>query len=220
MMHTLATIASLLLIVVVLWDTVETIVLPQRVSDRFRPARMFYRVTWIPWVAIGRRVQNESRRQMHLSYYGPLSLLLLLLVWALTLIFGFGVLQWSLGSVLVVEGGDRSFITDLYLSGTTFATRGLGDVIPLTRATRVAAVAEGGIGFGFLALVIGYLPVIYQAFSRREASISLLGARAGSPPSAGELLKRQGQPEHIDAQRQFLRDWEHWSADSLERHLS
>ena len=44
--------------------------------------------------------------------------------------------------------------------------------------------AEAGIGLGLLAIVIGYLPIIYQAFSRRETSIVLLDARAGSPPTA------------------------------------
>lgn len=73
-------------------------------------------------------------------------------------------------------------------------------------------------GFAFLALVIGYLPVIYQAFSRREASTSLLDARAGSPPSAGELLRRHGQNIH-DLDRLLL-EWERWSAEILESHLS
>jgi len=80
------------------------------------------------------------------------------------------------------------------------------------------AIIEAGLGFAFLALIIGYLPVIYQAFSRREASISLLDARAGSPPSAGELLRRHG-PEHTRT-GSTSRDWERWAADLLESHLS
>ena len=79
-------------------------------------------------------------------------------------------------------------------------------------------VVEAGIGFGFLAIVIAYLPVLYQAFSRREVSISLLDARAGSPPSAGELLRRHGQD--MKELSQLLYDWERWSAELLESHLS
>lgn len=75
-------------------------------------------------------------------------------------------------------------------------------------------------GFGFLALVIGYLPMLYQAFSRREVNISLLDARAGSPSTAVELLRRHSAGLNMDELCQFLRDWELWSAELLESHLS
>jgi hypothetical protein len=104
------------------------------------------------------------------------------------------------------------------MSGTTFFTLGLGDVTPLAPPGRALVVVEAGVGFGFLAIVIAYLPVLYQAFSRREVSISLLDARAGSPPTAGELLRRHGQD--MTALDQLLYDWERWSAELLESHLS
>src|SRR2546430_13391813 len=81
------------------------------------------------------------------------------------------------------------FTTDLYLSGTTFFTLGLGDVAPQGSFARLLTVIESGLGFGFLAIVIGYFPVIYQAFSRREGTISLLAPRAGSPPHAPQPLR-------------------------------
>jgi hypothetical protein len=77
--------------------------------------------------------------------------------------------------------------TYLYLSSETFFTLGLGDVAQASRLGRGLVVIEAGVGFAFLALVIGYLPVLYQSFSRRRVSIPLLDARAGSPPSAEEL---------------------------------
>jgi hypothetical protein len=147
-----------------------------------------------------------------------MSLLMLLSVWALGLIIGFGTLQWALDSPLSVSGGRVGFGTYLYLSGTTFFTLGLGDVTPLAPSGRALAIVESGLGFGFLALIIGYLPVIYQGFSRRELNISMLDARAGSPPSAAELLRRHGQDiEELD---RLLQDWERWSADLMESHLS
>ena len=82
------------------------------------------------------------------------------------------------------------------------------------------AVVEAGIGFGFMAIVIGYLPVLYQAFSRRERSIALLDARAGSPPTAGELLRRSGNPAQCAEIERFLAEWEVWAAELLESHLS
>ena len=75
-------------------------------------------------------------------------------------------------------------------------------------------------GFGILAIVIGYLPVLYQAFSRREVNISLLDARAGSPPCAVELLRRYGQHQSAESLGQFLYEWERWAAELLESHLS
>jgi hypothetical protein len=75
-------------------------------------------------------------------------------------------------------------------------------------------------GFGFLAMVIGYVPVLYQAFSRREVNISLLDARAGSPPTAVELLRRHSSNSNMTELSQFLHDWELWSAELLESHLS
>jgi hypothetical protein len=74
-------------------------------------------------------------------------------------------------------------------------------------------VIEAGIGFAFPALVIGYLPVLYQSFSRREVSITLLDARAGSPPSAEELLRGSwSDPEELIV---LLREWERWSSAAL-----
>src|SRR5260370_30074136 len=75
------------------------------------------------------------------------------------------------------------------MSGTTFFTLGLGDVVPRSDLARFLTVIEAGIGFAFLAGGIGYLPILYQAFSRREVEGSLLDARAGSPSSAGEVLR-------------------------------
>ena len=79
---------------------------------------------------------------------------------------------------------------------------------------------ESATGFGFLALVIGYLPTLLQAFSRRDANVTLLDARAGSPPTAVELLRRHASAHGREALHELLRDWERWSAELLESHLS
>ena len=218
-MPVLVAVVSCALLAVVLWDAFEAIVLPRRVTRRLRLTRLFYRYTWLAWSAVGRRMRPGKQREKYLSYYGPLSLLLLLSVWALSLIVGFAMLQWALGSAMSAPEGTATFGTDLYMSGTTFFTLGLGDVIPRTRLARALTVVEAGTGFGFLALVIGYLPVLYQAFSQREVIISLLDARAGSPPRAAELLRRHGQG-YMEELGQLLRDWERWSAELLESHLS
>jgi hypothetical protein len=141
-------------------------------------------------------------------------------VWATGLVLGFGLMQYGAGSAVNITGGQLGFATDIYLSGTTFFTLGLGDVVPRTGLARVLVVTEAGFGFGFLAAVIGYLPFIYGSFSKREVNISLLDARAGTPPTAGELLRRHAYPGGSDALRLLFKDWEFWAAELMESHLS
>jgi len=211
---------SLALILLILVDGFQAMVLPRRVSWAWRPTRLFYRGTWALWRGIAQRFAPGRRRQTFLSVYGPLSLLALFATWVSGLIVGFGLLHWSLGTPLAASDGRVDLPAYLYLSGTTFFTLGYGDVTPLEPTGRVLAVAQSGIGFGFLALIIGYLPVLYQAFSRREVMISLLDARAGSPPSAGQLLLRLGQAKSVASVDALLAEWERWAAELLESHLS
>jgi hypothetical protein len=219
-MRWLAALASAGVLAVVLWDAFETVVVPRRVSRRVRLTRLFYRATWQPFAAGARRIRSVKRRETVLSVYGPLSLLLLLAVWAVGLIVGFGLLHYALGSPVALSGTPPGLALDLYFSGTTFFTLGLGDATPVGWRARLVTIVEGGMGFGFLALVIGYFPVIYQAFSRRESDIALLDARAGSPPSAAELLRRHQGDDGAAALETLLHEWEHWAAELLETHLS
>ncbi len=215
-----AALGSLALIFFVLLDGFEVMVLPRRVTRPYRWTRLFYRVTWTAWRAAGLRFPPGRRRETFLSVYGPLSLLVLFASWFCGLIVGLGLLHWSLGTALQNTNGPADLLTYLYLSGTTFFTLGYGDVTPAGTGGRVLAVVEAGLGFGFLAVVIGYLPALYQAFSRRESTISLLDARAGSPPSAGQFLLRLGTSGNLAAAGAILAEWERWAAELLESHLS
>ena len=217
-MRYIIAILGFVLVIIMLWDAFEVIILPRRVTHRFRFARFFYRFTWRWRSAVAGRIPDDKRRETYLSTFGPLSLLLLLGVWATGIVAGFAMLQCGLQDRLNVGQSVASFLTYLYMSGATFFTLGLGDVIPLGRVGRTLVVVEAGLGFAFLGGVISYLPMIYQTFSRREVSISLLDARAGSPPTAGELLRRNGGD--MSELRRLLVDWERWSAEVLESHLS
>jgi hypothetical protein len=218
--HLLIGLGALALVVVVLVETFESTVLPHRVSRQLRLSRIYYRLIWRLWTAAGRRVHAYQLRENILSVFGPLSLLLLLGMWAVLLIVAFAGLLWALGSPLAAQGGSPSFGTNLYYSSTTFLTLGLGDATPVSPLARLLTVLEAGTGLGLIVLVIGYLPVIYQAFSRREASIALLDAHAGSPPAAGELLRRHPPGTRQQGLLRVLQEWEHWAAELLESHLS
>ncbi len=216
---------AVFLIAVVLVDAFEAMIFPRRVNHAFRPARLFYQVTWRLWRWCACLLRSPRRQQTFLSVFGPLSLLALFVVWAVGLIFGFALLHWSLGTPLhdqnqVPGETQANFETFLYFSGTTFFTLGYGEITPTSGFARALSVSEAGLGFGFLAIMISYLPVLYQAFSRREITISLLDARAGSPPTATELLTRLGRARSTAALGPMLAEWERWSAELLESQLS
>jgi hypothetical protein len=216
-----AAVLGIALILLILWDAFESVVLPRRVTRKFRFTRFFYRSTWLLWSWVFRSASKGKRRENYLSYFGPLSLLLLLAIWALGLVAGFALFSWGAGIPIRTPEGVVTFRTYLYLSGTTFFTLGLGDVTPLTPLARTMTAVEAGVGFGFLALIIGYLPGLNQSFSRRETNISLLDARAGSPPTAAQMLLRNCRDtNNLDTLLQHLGDWERWSAELLESHLS
>jgi len=211
-------VVAVVLIVVVLLDAFEVILLPRRVRHGYRLARFFYRSAWIAWRKAALMLPAGRWRNGLLGAFGPLSLLTLLVVWALGLIVGFALLHWSLDTP--VSGTDGSFATWMYFSGTTFFTLGYGDLVPKNSPGRALSVVEAGLGFAFLAVTISYLPVLYQTFSRREITISLLDARAGSPPSAGELLRRLTAGRGAAGIGPLLAEWERWAAELLESHLS
>jgi hypothetical protein len=213
----LPAIIGFLIVATVLWEAFETIVLPRRVARRWRVTVLFYRVTWFPWRSLAHGIKRVRLRETFLSIFGPASLLFLFVFWAAALILAFGLLYRS---AAIANAIPQSFSACAYLSGTTFFTLGLGDVVPQTGVERFLAVTESGLGFGFLALVLSYLPVIYQAFSRREVNIVLLDARAGSPPTACELLRRHTGPGGSAALEQVLHAWERSAADILESHVS
>ncbi|MGH9394609.1 MAG: potassium channel family protein [Terriglobales bacterium] len=206
------------LIAFMLRDAFETMILPRRLNGRFRFTRSYFRAFWPLWARFADRGLRGRRRESALSLFGPLSMLLLFVLWAAGLILGFALIYQGLGSPLQTSEMLSGFNMDCYLSGVMFLTLGLGGIVPHSGLARLLAVLEGGLGFGFVAVIISYLPVLYAGFSNREASISMLDARAGSPPSASELLRRHAcSLPQLEA---YLGEWERWSAQLLESHIS
>src|SRR5258708_21091553 len=123
-------ILGFLIATMMLWDAFEVIISRRRVTRRLRFARFFYRFIWRLRSSVAHWIRDHKRRETYLSTFGPLALLLLLSVWATGLVAGFAMLQWGLQDRLYVAQKAVSFATYLYLSGTTFFTLGLGDVIP------------------------------------------------------------------------------------------
>jgi len=213
-MRAVVAVVSFAAVLLVLIDVFNTIVLARRTRNSFRITRAVYRISWKPYSFVARRIRSSKRREAFLGAYGPLSLLTIFALWAIALIVAFGGLQWAAGlhpSTIPGTLGD-----DFFLSASAFLTLDAGS--PRNTLSRVITAAEAGIGLSLLGLVVGYLPVFYEAFAQRELQISLLDARAGSPPSALELLKvRISSESRVE---RYLEAWEKWAAEILEGQLS
>ncbi len=217
-MPVIATLVGTLLLFVVLQDAFEVMLLPRRVQRRLRFVRLYFRQTWTMFSAFAGRLPQGARRERMLSVYGPLSMVILFGIWAVGLIIGCGLIEWAF-HVGVAEK-PLTLMDAIYLSGVTFFTLGYGDFVPQTVGARAFAVFEAGMGLGFIAVVISYLPVLYQLFARREAHVILLDGRAGSPPTAGGLILRHARGGDIAQLDAVLREWETWGAELLESQLS
>jgi hypothetical protein len=216
-MNIIALIGGVILILIMLGDAFETIVLPRRVTRRVRFARLFFRFTWESWLTIARMIKTNKLKDTFLGFFGPLSIIVLIILWATGLIIGFALVHWSFGTILKAPNGIGSYI---YMSGTTFYTLGLGDVVPGTAIGMGLVAFEAGLGFGFLALVISYLPLLNQSFARREIAVALLDSHAGSPPTAAEMLLRHIHQSNLTELNRHFQEWERWSAELLESLLS
>jgi hypothetical protein len=217
MLRIVVMISSVTFLLVVLRDAFEVMLLPRRVKSSLRIVRLFFRFSWLVWSATARRIASADKRHHVLSLYGPLSMVFLLVIWAGGLIASFGTLYWSLNDGRTTPS---DWPSQLYFSGVTFFTLGYEDLMPHTAWAKFLVVIEAGIGLGFLATVIGYLPVLYQLFARREARVIMLDAAAGSPPTGLTLLTRYADGQSLNELEGLLQDWQQWSAELLESQLS
>ncbi len=209
-------ILGVILVFLVLWDTFETIVIPKLVERRFRLSTLYYRSVWRAWHFLIDRLPDGGAKSAALMSFGAFSIIFLFIVWATALVFGYSLVHMGLGDL----GTGVTFARYIYFSGETFFTLGYGDMVAVSDIGRFVCIAEVGTGFGFLALVISYVPILYQAFSKREHFIMKMDSRFGSVPAAGEALRRFGGEGAMRSMSAFLKDAEHWSAEQLEGYLS
>jgi hypothetical protein len=216
-MNVILFISGAILILIILGDAFETIVLPRRVTRRVRLSRLFFRSMWRIWLAVAGLMRRNNLRDTFLGFFGPLAVIFLIILWATGLIIGFALLHLALETIVKTQEG---FGTYVYLSGTTFFTLGLGDIVPNTSLGRGLVAFESGLGLGFLALVISYLPLLNQSFARREIAVALLDSHAGSPPTASEMLLRHIHNNDMGELNRHFEEWEKWSSELLESLLS
>jgi ion channel len=219
-MRWLALPAGILLLAFTLVDVIRTLVIPRAARGRFRLARGLFRPMWVPWRWVGVRRETREGRERVLSGAAPFFFFVLLAAWAGLAVLGYSLILWSPAFVHGMHGpASDSFGSALYATGDSLFTLGFGNFVA-TGWTRGLVVLMAATGLGLVAVVIAYLPVLYQAFNRREVGVLLLDARAGSPPSGPELLYRMGGAGAKSALSELFAEWERWASDVLETHLS
>ena len=195
-------------IVVVLDAAIRTFVLPRAAAVRF--TRLISLASRAVFDLIARPARTYEQRDRVMALYAPITMLLFPTVW-LTCIFGaFAAIFQSVESVGWVEA--------FRLSGSALFT--LGFDTPRHLGPDFLTFLEAALGLGLLAMLISYLPTIYGSFSRREVAVTQLAVRAGSPPSAADMIiraHRTGFAERLDPQ---WRLWELWFVEIEETHTS
>jgi hypothetical protein len=143
-------------------------------------------------------------------------MLCLLALWAGGLLLAFSLLQFG-----VTKGsGTAGFLDYIYVSGVRIFTLGAEEAENSTRLSKALVIIEAGTGLGFITMVITYLPVLYQLFSRRETHVILLDERIGAPVSTLSLICNHARRNAMDKLDVLLAAWEQWSAELLESHVS
>ena len=210
------------LVVLMLVEIFVAFLLPRRVKRDPKIVRSVFAYAWRPWRRLARALPAQTADTM-LGIYGPVGILLNLFLWVLAMMLGYACLQWAGGSHLAGTGPGThavGFGNDLFFSAATMASSGTSGLGAHSTFARTVQVIDAASGLAVIAIVIGYLPSLYQAFSRREATVSQLDARAGSPPSAGRLVIRSAQHGGWPALSGYLGGWETWVAELMETHLA
>jgi hypothetical protein len=203
----LAVLGGVLVTLWVLWSAIRTVVVPR--GEAVRLSRLLFlawREVFELWA--GHTDDFESYDRI-MARYGPVALLSLPVAWAIIVFAAFIPIYWGLG---------LSWHEAVVTSGSSFTT--LGFDRPNMLSAELVCFIEAITGLGLIALLISYLPAIYNAFSRREAEVIKLEVRAGSPPSASEFLIRIYRIRGLEYFATQWDSWEQWFSELEESHTS
>ncbi len=206
-----------LTVVVALLDAVGTLVTTRSRKGKWWPTNWFYRVSWKLWRRIGLRMRDEDRREQAFTAYGPLSLLFLLVIWVGLEIIGWGLVWFGMREQF---NGIGSLADGWYFAGVNFFTVGFGDIVPVETPARMLVIVAAFTGITTSALVIGFLPTLYGAYSRREQQLLLLDDLSGRYVTPIGLIDAYASPGDLSELYRLLQDWERWVADVMESHTA
>ncbi len=201
------------LIALTLWNVLDTVT-PLPVTERFRLTKRFYHLTWRVWSTVARRIRLGKWRDAYLSVYPPLSILLLVTLWAGSLTLGFANLHWSFGSQMYGAERPANLLSYVRMSTSTLFPFVTSSMKPDTSLVRGLIVVQSATGFIFFAVAVAYLLTLYRECRRRATIVSLIEARVGAPPNVVTLLGRRDD-EPLEQLVEILREWEKASAELM-----
>jgi hypothetical protein len=199
---------GLLVVILTLFSALSTFVLPRAARSQLN--RVVFGLLRRVFEFILHFTKTYEQRDAIMAYYAPLSTMLLVPTWYILISLGFTAMYWSLGA------GD--WLTSFRLSGSSLFTLGFANAEGLALA--ICEFIEAMLGLILVGLLISYLPAMYAAFSRREQAVNMLEVRAGSPPSAAEMLLRFHRNHGLEKLSDYWKVWEAWFADIEESHTT
>ena len=207
-MRPLLGVIGVLIVLGVFSSVVRTLVMPRPSSSGF--TRLVLAALFVPFQLVADRCSSVERKDKVLAPVAPLSLLVTLVLWLFSFLIGYALLEAAvsdLGAKAAIDEAGSSLFTLGFASSHRSA---------LT-AVDFCAAATGPI---VIALQIGYLPALYSAYAAREAEVTLLQSRSGSPPWGPEILARYAQAELLDSLDELFSNWERWAAQVNESHTT
>lgn len=206
--HILAFLCGFLIVILTLFSALSTFVLPRAARSQLN--RIVFGILRRMINFILRFAKTYQRRDAIMAYYAPIGLMLLVPTWYALILLGYAAMYWALGA------GD--WFTVFHLSGSSLFTLGLDTYWTFWVAALIFS--EAMLGLMLVALLIAYLPTMYSAFSRREQAVNMLAVRAGTPPSALEMLQRFNRIHGLEKLADYWKNWEAWFADIEESHTT
>ncbi len=210
--------AGVVIVAAVFYDLFQSVALPRPAIGKLYLAQALIIRVWRAWRWLMTRGSRIDKRENRLAIFGPLSLLLLLAIWAVTLMLGYG---------LIIDGlreqfrpAPTNFPTSLWVSGSTLLPLAYGDIVPVGVWARLFILAETATGVGLIALVISLLFALYASFQQREELVVTLDALAGAPPSGLYILETVAEHRMPAELQETFDDWRRWAAAVLESHLA
>jgi hypothetical protein len=212
-MTAVALVLGILIVVSVLADMVNTLVTTSTGSSRYWLTARLYEISWRFMRALGRRL-SDSRREHLFATFAPVSILLLLAVWVAQQIVGFGLIWWAVGGI----DGATSAFDSIYFSGVVYFTLGFGELVPVDAVPRLGVLIEALSGVLPTALVIGYLPALYSAYSERERKLLMLDDGNEDRITPQSLILARTRRGDVSQMFTFFAGWEEWIVGVIETH--
>ncbi|HME82849.1 MAG TPA: potassium channel family protein [Candidatus Eremiobacteraceae bacterium] len=210
--------AGIFVVGLMLYDVFASVVVPRMVSPTLRLSVGMVRLTWRLWKWYALGIKDPDKREDSLGRYAPAVLVLLLIVWLIGLLLGYGLVFYALRAH--TQPPIHSYFDAVYFAGASMLTIGYGDIVATGDMTRLFSLAAGATGLALFALIISFIFSIFGAFQRRELFIVMMGSRAGAPASGVTFLESAGKYKLYDDLVTSMREAEAWAASVLESHLA